>query len=283
MIKNWGARHPIIGFLAFSHGWTFGWWAVAGVLALSNAGTVWSGAAAIAFYIGGAGVLIGGVAMPAMHFGSAGLADLGRRIIDPRPIRPQWWTFILLFFPLITVAAAVMAGFAGLDAAISPLGDITGLTNSLPAFLAFVGFILLVGPLPEEIGWRGYLLDRLLAAQSPVMASLVMAVIWWSWHLPLPWLPGYFEAFAREPPGPLFMLISLVPAAIVYTWLFLHTGHSVLAVILFHWVGNLTGQILLPSHDVRLVRLALEYAVAMGIVAWWLYRRTDPPLRDQPA
>jgi membrane protease YdiL (CAAX protease family) len=68
------------------------------------------------------------------------------------------------------------------------------------------------------------------------------------------------------------MLVSLVPATILYTWLFLNTGRSVLSAVLFHWIGNLTGQLLLPSDDVRLVRLALEYAAAVAVVAWWLSR-----------
>ena len=240
-------------------------------LALKDADSIWAGPAAVAFYTGGAGVFIGGIVMTAMHFGRAGLVDLGQRIIDPRLIGPVWWTFILLFSPLLTLVAAVVAGFMGLDAHVAAVRDISDRTSDLPAFLAFLGFILLIGPLPEEIGWRGYLLDQLLAARSAVVASLLMAVIWWSWHLPLPWLPGYFDAFAREPLGPLAMLISLVPTTILYTWLFLKTGRSVLAAILFHWVGNLAGEILLPSDDVRLLRLILEYAAAIAVVVWWLY------------
>jgi uncharacterized protein len=115
MITGSIARRPIAGFLAFSHAWTFGWWALAGVLALTGAGSIWAGPAAVAFYIGGAGVFIGGIAMTAMHFGRAGLVDLGRRIIDPRAIGAVWWAFILLFFPLLTIMAAVVAGLTGRD------------------------------------------------------------------------------------------------------------------------------------------------------------------------
>jgi hypothetical protein len=92
-----------------SHGWTCGWWALASALALTGAGSIWAGPAAVAFYIGGAGVFVGGIAMTAMHFGRAGLVDLGRRIIDPRPIGPAWWASILLYFPLLTLAASLVA------------------------------------------------------------------------------------------------------------------------------------------------------------------------------
>jgi membrane protease YdiL (CAAX protease family) len=274
MILRWLKRHPVLGFLAFSHGWTFAWWGLAGALTPFGNGTLWTGPAAFAFYIGGAGIFLGGIVMTAMHSGRSGLADLGRRIIDPRPIGPFWWSVILLLFPLLTILASGLAALSGLDARIASIADLTARASDLPAFLAFLGFILLIGPLPEEIGWRGYLLDRLLAQRSALAASLLMAVIWWSWHLPLPWLPGYYDAFAREPPSAVAMLIQLVPAAILYTWLFLNTQRSVFAAILFHWVGNLTGQLLLPSDDVRLVRLFLEYAVAGAVALWWLHAKS---------
>jgi len=270
MTMRWLRRHPILGFLGFSHGWTFACWGLAGILAQAGEGTIWTGPAAIAFYIGGAGIFIGGVAMTALHSGRPGLVDLGRRVVDPRPIGPFWWGMILLLFPALTVAASGLAALMGLDAGMASAGDLAARASAFPAFLAFLGFILLIGPLPEEVGWRGFLLDRLLALRPALAASLFMALAWWSWHLPLPWLSGYFEAFEREPPGAPAVLVHLLPAAILYTWLYLNTGRSVLAAILFHWVGNLTGQLLLPSDDVRLVRLSLEYALAAAIAIGWL-------------
>lgn len=274
MILRWLKRHPVLGFLAFSHGWTFAWWGLASALVPLSSGTLWTGPAVLAFYIGGAGVLLGGIVMTAVHSGRAGLANLGHRIIDPRLIGPFFWAVILLFFPLLTIVASGLAALSGLDAEMASIDDLTLRASDFPALLVFLGFILLIGPLPEEIGWRGYLLDRLLARRSALVASLLMAVTWWSWHLPLPWLPGYYDAFAREPPSAAAMLIQLVPGAILYTWLFLNTRRSVLACILFHWVGNLTGQILLPSDDVRLVRLLLEYATAGAVTLWWFHGRS---------
>jgi uncharacterized protein len=258
------ARRPILGFVLFSHGWTFAFWALAA--ALAGEGGVWAGPAAIAFYAGGAGVVIGGIVMTAATLGRPGLADLARRTVDPRRIGPAWWAVILLLIPALTLLAAALARLLGLDGALHGAGQIAPRLADPLAFAALLGFLLLIGPLPEEVGWRGYLLDRLLTRAAPVAASLVVALLWWSWHLPLPHLPGYFDAFTRDPPAALRNLLDLLPTALLYTWLYLNTGRSVLAAILFHWIGNATGQLLLPSDDVRLVRLVLEYALALALI-----------------
>ncbi len=44
---------------------------------------------------------------------------------------------------------------------------------------------LLGGPVGEEFGWRGFLLPRLTARLGPTPATLLLALIWIAWHLPL--------------------------------------------------------------------------------------------------
>ena len=47
-----------------------------------------------------------------------------------------------------------------------------------PAMLVPIGLLIwLLGALPEEYGWRGYALDRMLESQSPLTASLVLGLI----------------------------------------------------------------------------------------------------------
>jgi uncharacterized protein len=263
-----GDRAELAGFLAFSHGWTWAWWGAAGAWAHFSGETIWELPAAIAFYVGGAGVFLGGVAMTYRTGGRTGVRDLFARCIDPRRTGPAWWLLVLLFYPVLTLLAAALAHGLGLDASIDVGNLLRRAADPLP-FLAFLGFILLIGPLPEEIGWRGYLLDRLLRRHSALAASLVVALAWWSWHLPLGWLPGYFDAFDGTPAPPWRQLLSLLPTAVLYTWIYANTRRSVLAVIAFHFLGNLTGQLLLPSGDVRSVRLALEVGAAMAVLAYW--------------
>ena len=73
-----------LGFLAFSHGWTWAFWTVA---ALSGE-SVWE-LPAVLLYIGGIGVPLGGIVMMWVTSGRGGLEELGRRIIDPTHARPS--------------------------------------------------------------------------------------------------------------------------------------------------------------------------------------------------
>lgn len=51
--------------------------------------------------------------------------------------------------------------------------------------LQFVSVLVLGGPLIEEIGWRGYLQNKLNQRYSPIAAGLIVGVIWAIWHFPL--------------------------------------------------------------------------------------------------
>ncbi len=49
--------------------------------------------------------------------------------------------------------------------------------NLLPAVLV-VPLVLLVPPLLEELGWRGFALGHLLQGASPVVAALALGAFW---------------------------------------------------------------------------------------------------------
>jgi uncharacterized protein len=260
-----GSIRDLAGFLLFSHGWTWLFWLLAAIWGTS----IWGPPGVYFFYVGGTGVLLGALVMSWLTGGADGMKDLGRRIVDSRRITGFWWLVILLMFPaLALVAAAVARWFGGVIAPFDLSGALNLLAHPLQ-LLTFLVFILIIGPLPEEIGWRGYLLDRLQLRWNALIASLLLAAIWWIWHLPLFWLPGYYDAFGHAPPSPLDFLYGLVPAAILYTWVYNNTRRSILAVILFHYVQNLTGEVLGLAPEVRQLQLVLMGIAAVAVLLWW--------------
>lgn len=255
----------LVGFLAFSHGWTWLFWAVSGAWGTS----VWELPASVFFVIGGAGVFLGGLVMSRVTHGRAGLRDLGRRTLDPRPIPARWWAVILLLTPSLTLlAAGVNLAFGASE---PPLDLAAAAARALDpvGLLAMMGFILVIGPLPEEVGWRGYLLDRLQTRWTALAASLVIGVVWWSWHLPLFVLPGYFEAFGQRTPTPLDFAYNILPAAVLYTWVYNNTSRSVLAVIVLHFMENFTGELLGISDEARVYRIVLIVLLVVAVVWRW--------------
>jgi membrane protease YdiL (CAAX protease family) len=74
----------------------------------------------------------------------------------------------------------------------------------------------------EELGWRGYLVPRLLDARVPY-PLVVSGVIWGAWHLPLIFAGLYASGSQPALSGAIFMAV-VIPAAILFAWLRLATG-----------------------------------------------------------
>jgi membrane protease YdiL (CAAX protease family) len=98
-----------------------------------------------------------------------------------------------------------------------------------PASSVILAAIFFVFAIPEELGWRGYALPKLLAHRSPLAAGLIVGVLWGSLHLALH-MPGMMSAGLPVLPT-LPVLISL---SVMITWLYVQTGGNILLTSLFH-------------------------------------------------
>ena len=87
------------------------------------------------------------------------------------------------------------------------------------------------GSLGEEPGWRGVWLPRLLRGHSPLRASLVIGFWWAPWHAPIDLAQG----FGVTGVGALVVrLIWVLPVAVVFTWVTVRAGGSLLPPFAFH-------------------------------------------------
>jgi len=101
-----------------------------------------------------------------------------------------------------------------------------------------IGFNLILGPLGEELGWRGLLQEQLNQRIGWLEASLLIGAIWLVWHLPLWTIDSPHAQIAL----PLFaahcMLYSVIIGA-AYTM----SGGSILPAILIHLTVNLAANL----------------------------------------
>jgi len=95
------------------------------------------------------------------------------------------------------------------------------------AFLAFFIFALF-----EEIGWMGYAFDPMEERWNALVASIILGIIWATWHIPLYILSG------QGPVRITVQLISLIGIRALIVWVYNNTGKSVFATILIHAVYN---------------------------------------------
>ncbi len=146
------------------------------------------------------------------------------------------WRFGLKWYALVLVGIPVVGWIATLITESDPLKE----TGDLTQLLLMLFNVLVTGPLCEELGWRGYALPRLLNRFNPFTASLVLGAIWGVWHLPSFFVGGMEQAGMSLP---LFLLNALL-LSILVTWVFQHTGGSVLITVLIHYTVNICASII---------------------------------------
>lgn len=101
--------------------------------------------------------------------------------------------------------------------------------------LTLVSFLSLFSAAGEEIGWRGYLLTRLVDAEVP-RPVLVSGLVWAAWHLPLI-LSGQYAAGPNRALSAAVFGLTVVGIAFVLAWMRLTTG-SIWPAIALHGVWN---------------------------------------------
>lgn len=189
--------------------------------------------------------------------------DFWLRAIDPRRIGPGWWPVILVLQLAINVLAVVLS---------LPLGGDPAQLHLAQAFttapLAFLAWMLVFGPIPEELGWRGYGLDALRTRMSLLWASIVLGLIWALWHLPLVFVEGTFQrGLLAYPPALAAYFLAFVPTSILMGWIYYRTNRSTLSAILFHFAGNAAGEMLPLELPTRVIQAGITALIAVAVVA----------------
>jgi len=251
-------RTSALRYFLFVLGWSFLFWA----LAAARGGAQADPTESLAFLLGGAGPFVAAVVLTQLREAPAIRRDFWARVLDPRPLRWPWWAAALLLHPaLVALAFAVDLALGGRPPALA--AD----AGSLSTVLAVAFFVFWFGPLPEEMGWRGFALDRLQLRMTPLRASLVLGSVWALWHVPLFFVPGTHQAgLELGSPRSWVYLSSLLPLSVLITWVYNETGRSTLSAVLIHYSGNLTGAFLHKPDRVALLELGLLTLAAVLVV-----------------
>jgi membrane protease YdiL (CAAX protease family) len=221
------------------------------------------------FLLAGAGPFIAAVVLTQLREPPAIRRDFWTRIFDPRPLRGRWGAAALLLHPaIVALAFAIDVALGG------SLPPLRARLDSPAAVAGLLFFVFWFGPLPEEMGWRGFALDRLQRRMTALHASLVLGSVWALWHVPLFFVPGSFQA--ELGPGSLrswIFLASMVPLSVLMTWVYNNTARSTLSAVLIHFSGNLCGALLAKSDRVAALEVALLAGGASFAVLGWGARR----------
>ena len=202
--------------------------------------------------------------------GRPAVKELLRKLLMWRA-SPSWWLFALLA-PVAVVAAAI--GVSGFRGAFSEIDVLAGFAVAPVVLLGALPF----GPLPEELGWRGFAQPRLLESGGVWKASLVIGVAWTFWHTPMFWFPGAaIPSFLDVTPLSILLYLAQITAeACLMTALYLATRGSVLLAVVYHTTFNTAETIvfrMLPDPNleqqvqVYVISIVLSWLLAIALLA----------------
>jgi membrane protease YdiL (CAAX protease family) len=221
-------QHPVMAYfiLAYAISWAF-------ELPLAAAAQGWLHISVppALHYLASFGPMLSALIVTAATEGRHGIRQLLAGVLKWRV--GLGWVLFSTLAPITLFAVAVIVGYAANRT--WPDLALLGEVDYLP-YLGIVGaFILwlLTFGVGEEIGWRGFALPRLQQDHSALTATLMLGAVWALWHLPAFFYKDTYVAMGLVAGLPL-LLLSILAASIVFTWLYNSTRGSLLMVILFH-------------------------------------------------
>lgn len=211
------------------------------------------------------GIFLAGALVTGIADGRSGLKTYFSRLVRWRA--GIHWYFIALLTPfglhLISIGLNLLLG-----ARFSPGAQFPVFGAIAEVFI----FAFLTIALGEESGFRGFSLPRFLMDRSAMTASLVLGVLHAIWHLPL--VIGGDES--------IFVLVNVLGAAVLFTWIFNHTNGSVFIAMLLHASSDASATLstVFTGMDATMDRIWL--AVAFVVMAIFIRIAAGPELGRKP-
>jgi membrane protease YdiL (CAAX protease family) len=267
MIKLSSSQEIPWAFLIITYGFSWSFWIPCALLGW-NFNEI---PASVLFYLGGLGPPLAGILLVYVTRGKDGHRDYWRRVFEVKRIGLIWYAVILLATPILT-SLALLGDILG-GGSWSQYETVTPFIAKPWSLIPSLALTLLFGPLPEEMGWRGYALDRLQTQHNALIASLILGLIWAIWHLPLFFIAGTYQNGLGVGTRAFWLFMAaIIPESILITWLYNNTKRSILAAVLFHTMINFTGELFTLSGRAEIVFVLLLYITTAVVTKIWGYR-----------
>ena len=261
------SRHPIFTYILFTIAWSFAIWSL--LLLYIKPGELLKNAPPISFLfvvMGGFGPTLSGLLTTWLVYGRQGLQELWKRL---RLWRVGSWWLALLIIPAVTALTPILRWAAGYPV------DVDAMLKLLGPGIA----LGLIAGLMEEVGWRGFLLPHLLKRYPPLLATLLLGLIWGGlWH-------GYADYFGLGGRGIVswILIILLGPILLtawsfIITWVYEQTQGSLLIAYFMH--ASLSSSALIfgqaytsISEEITWTAISVGLAILSATIIWVFIRR----------
>jgi len=165
------------------------------------------------------------------------ITDFRQRIYDFKRIRPAWILIILTIWPVLHGIAIGITSLLGEPIPESIfLAEILTQSNTIPLVI----FLYFLQAGLEELGWRGYLQEKLGQIMGPSLSSLLVGVIHTIWHLPLFWVVGTNQIKMGFGIDFLIFVAFVISSSVFSAWCYYGNRRSIMASALLHTAGKLS-------------------------------------------
>jgi membrane protease YdiL (CAAX protease family) len=165
----------------------------------------------------------------------------------------------------------------------TPVSALVKQMAAQPAMILVVILLYFLQAGLEDLGWRGYMLERLLKNWTPVKSALLVGIFHSFWHLPMFWVVGTNQIKMGFGFDFGLFIAQAVAFSIYASWCYVDNSHSTLAAILLHTTGNLSNDIFTleagtMSYQVYTLLMVVG-AIIISLV--WLKRASNHPCISQ--
>lgn len=251
-------KHPVAAYAVLACVFSWSWWlpmALRGDIARSGVG--WP-----THLPGLLGPALAAVVITALVDGREGLRGLWSRVTRWR-IGWRWWALVAATAGLAVLGLLLPAATGDSMPALADFARYSGAPEINLLFVVLV--VLVVNGYGEEIGWRGFAVDRLARTHGLLITALMVAGMWAVWHLPLFLVVANLRGLGVL--GGFGWLVGLTSGSVVLTWMYLRSGSSITLVAAWHTSFNLTTATAATAGTVAATSSTLVMVGAVAIVA----------------
>jgi len=268
-MKTWIAKHSVTSCYILTIILSWGYW-----FALIAQGKVVTPGSTVSHLPGLLGPALAALLLTAYLEGKAGLKDLLARMLRWRSAWP--WGILLALSP-IPVAIVVFLALQLFGQPLPSLHDFQSFPG-VPGNLS-LGLLLLVvlvsNGYGEEVGWRGYMMEKCLPRYGKFGTTLRVTALWLFWHIPTFMLNQSMAALV----GPMLLgwAFGLACGAFVLAHLYLLSGRSIFVLALWHMTYNMVVATP-PAAGIPAAIISTAVMIWGVVIAWKWWREEHAKL-----
>ncbi|MBC8485643.1 MAG: CPBP family intramembrane metalloprotease [Candidatus Cloacimonetes bacterium] len=192
-------------------------------------------------------------------------ADFRKRIYNLRLIKKNYIPFTLFFLPITMVISILISIVFGQPSEQLRFAEEFKIFNG-EVILSMI--ILVLVPLLEELGWRGYGVDSLASKFNLFRTSMIFGVLWGVWHLPAFFMKNSYQSslWGQHPLFAVNFFVGIIPLAIIMNYLYYRNRRSIFLIALFHILVNYSSELFEANQISKCIFTLLLSVVAVIIV-----------------